>query len=313
MERILLNAQSQVQAFERDTKSQAPTEQSTVSTFNNVCDFSSSCSFIVSAPPQGSTASETSEVKDLKKTTEEIHDGQAPQQTAPNTAQDKAIKTKMLFEQSQKFPPPTLVATSGAQTFMAGHKEQEGEIVQTQMISSSTGESNYFSTQVSQSTTTSTPSQRPSTLLINSNPAWCPFLVTLAPGGYQIPIQLPNNIQQHVLVPGAGVPSDQVLMTVGNAASGISPHYALQMHPIYLTPMLGNNSNASIIAGLNPIIQIPVFSNNTNSNAGNNASTMNAVMKKTQNPTRVIRAVYQNNFNSTSINKTQCRDKQGES
>lgn len=291
LQRLLLHAQSQVQAFEKDQKTQTPAASNTVPA-SNVSEFTPSAPVV--APSQAPTAPETSEVKDSKKT--EIHDVQVQQAVATAQAQQvqtlttlaqqtqahqaaQAAATQAMFE-SQGFPPAA--ARAAAQTFVAAPKGAN----QTPVVSDNGTNS---STEVSQTTTTA---QGPT--LITANP-W-PFLVTFSPGGQ---IQLPNNTQQQVLV--AGTPSAQGSTTVGKA-SEVSPYYTLQMHP-YLTSVLGNN-NSGNIAGINPtIMQIPAFSNNINNNGGTNAGAMN-VAPNAPAQTGVITAVDQNNLNLTPMNET---------
>lgn len=291
LERLLLHAQSQVQAFEKDQKPQAPVA-SNVATASNVTDNSPPSQVIAPAPTQGPTTSDTSEVKDVKQN--EIHDAQVQHAVATAQAQQvqnlttlaqqtqahraaQAAATQAMFE-SQGFPPAA--ARAAAQTFVAAPKD-------TNQTSAVPSNGTNASNEVSQTTTTAN-TQGPT--LITTNP-W-PFLVTLTPGGQ---IQFPNNMQQ-VLV--AGAPAPQGSTTAGKAPE-MNQYYALQMHP-YVTNMPGNNTNGTI-AGLNPMImQLPTFNNNND--GSNNVVTVNAPTNAAA-PTGVITAVSQNNLGATPLNE----------
>lgn len=237
LERLLLQAQSQIQSGENGQNSQA------------LEGVSYSRRTTTANDPQGNTAAAAlgsgsnlplTEIEDAR--TKESRNTQvqqvasivqaqqmnnlsslAQQTQAHHAAQFAA--TQAMFE-SQGFPPAA--ARAAAQTFVAAPKDAND-------ATTASTELNLASAQTQGAG------------VMAANP-W-PFLVTLAPGQ----IQFASSVQQPVAMTGAG--SKQGLTT---GKTDLNPYFALQMPP-FLTALLGNNSN---LTGLNlPMIQLAGLNN----------------------------------------------------
>jgi hypothetical protein len=205
LQRILLQAQSQIQSFENANNTQVPaTTTATVPTATET----------TNPPTQEPQAAVSNEVR-----AKEAREAQAQQAVASAQAQQvqklsslaqqtqahhaaQTAATQAMFE-SQGFPPAA--ARAAAQTFVAAPAAPN-------VLESTDGQ-----TTSNGKNPTNTPVQ--ATMAVNP---W-PFLVAMAPG--QIPL--------------AGVPQPQA----GTATTGkadFNPYFAMQMPP-YLTTVLGNN------------------------------------------------------------------------
>lgn len=239
LQRILLQAQSQIQTFENGHTTQ-PATASTVA---------------VSAPTESITTTPASDpapqAPDSNVAVKESRDAQAHQAVATAQAQQvqkistmthqtqahhaaQAAATQAMFE-SQGFPPAA--ARAAAQTFVAAPATpQISETKNTQVATTASASS--------EAPFTNAPAQ--TGIAMTPNP-W-PFIVTMAPG--QMP--LAGNVQQQVVA--AGTPNKQ------NSATGKADFNQYFAMPPFLTTVLGTNPSAMGI----PMMQLAGMNDGNN-------------------------------------------------